>query len=60
MLTTGMPIDAKCTQREERKCLFCMERSEERTTVNITRSCGLTCGFKDHVEMLTTAIAIKK
>lgn len=60
MLTTGMSIDANSTQREERKCLFCMERSEERKPVNITRSCGLTCGFKDHTEMLTTAIAIKK
>lgn len=35
MLTTPMPIEAKCTLREERKCLFCMERSKKRKPVNV-------------------------
>lgn len=60
MLTTGVSIEAKCTVREERKGQFCMERWERRKPVNITRSCGLICGFKDCSEMLTAAIAIKK
>lgn len=59
MLTTEMSIEAKCTLREERKGQFCMERSKRRKPVNITRSYGSICGFKDD-EMLTAAIAIKK
>lgn len=60
MLTTGMSIEAKCTLREESKGPFCMERSKRRKPVNITRSCGLICGFKDCAEMLAVAIAIKR
>lgn len=56
----GMSIEAKCTLREERKGQFCMERSEERKPDITTRSCGLTCGFKDCAEMLTAAIVLKK
>lgn len=72
MLTTRMPIEAKCTLRAERKCLFCMERSEKRKPVNVNsmskngmNTCvgswsGLTWAFKNCGEMLTTTIAIKK
>ena len=35
MLTTQMPIEAKRTLREERKCLFCMERSAKGRPVNV-------------------------
>lgn len=68
MLTTRMPIEAKCTLREERKGLFCMERSEKRKPVNVNRmsmkqneylcgflvrSCGLS--LKDCDETLMNA-----